>query len=344
MALALQQDLRLAMGYKKQVDLATPLAAASDFLTLQLTNTDALGIEPINEDNAQDLGKGVYATNVFPSNINTQGSFNGRMTAEAMALISAFWCGKTTKTTAGSGYKYTHVAPNLQVDGLDLPATSAIVNLGAVRDLLLAGIVCNSFGFQFQSGPGRDNATFTSSWVGTGAYVKPSGITIPAPYSEHSLNAGGISTLALVGFDYLASKRFVSLNGEFNNNLREQSAYFPGSGSQGGYQLRGRMRRGAPTLGLTAVVECDSGSSEEDALLAQTEGTGVIVVDGPTVGGVAYQFKITYHRLRVLTAPIGDSDGIASYSLTYSVLEHASNGVFTIECTVAQNNILAAAA
>ena len=337
----------MAIGFRKQADLVTALLAAN-LWTLQLTNTEPLKAEPVNEDNKADLGKGVYATNVYPSHFISGGPWNGRLTSEAGAMLACFGIGKTTKSAHGinGGLKYTCVAPQLQSDGLDMPSTTAVVQIGAVSDKSIIGLCCEEFGIQFASGPGRDNATFTSTWVGTGKHAKPSAITIPAAYSEHSLNAGGLTALTLIGFNYLTNKRFVSANLGFKSNIREQSAYHPGSGSQSGYQLRGRMRRGVPDITLQAVVECDSGSSEEDALLAQTEGTGVITCEGGLIGAgpETHMFKITFHRLRVKAAPLGDSDGIASYSLDYSVLEHASNGVFTIEATCEQDNILSAPA
>jgi hypothetical protein len=343
MSVALLQDTRFSISYKKQVDLATALTAA-DMWTLGLTNDDPIGIQPINEDNAQDKGKGVYATQNFPSHIDARGSWNGRLTSEAFAMLTTFGMGATTKTAAGTGgFKYTSVAPDLLTTGLDLPSATGVVKIGSVRDILLAGLCLEEFGVQFQSGPGRDNATFTSSWLGTGKFTRPSGITQPAAYGEHGLNAGGITALTLVGFDYLTNKRFSQVNFGWKNNIRDQSSYFPGSGSQSGFQLRGRMRRGVPTPTLTAVVECDSGSSEEDALLSQTVGTGVITCVGAAVsgGGANHTAKVTFHRLMVNVAPLGNADGIASYNVTYSVQQHPSNGVLTCEATCEQDSILA---
>lgn len=344
MSVALLQDTRFSISFKKQVDLVTALTAA-DMWTLQLTNDDPIGISPINEDNAEDKGKGVYATQNFPSHIDSKGGWNGRLTSESAAMLFAFGLGAVTKTatTPVGGFKYTSVAPDLLTAGLDLPAATAVVKIGAVRDVLLKGICLEEFGLQFQSGPGRDNATFTSNWLGTGAYVRPSAVTQPAAYSEHGLNAGGFTTLSLLGFDYLANKRFSQLNFGWKNNIRDQSSYYPGSGSQSGFQLRGRMRRGVPQVTLTSTVECDSGSSEEDAVLSQTVGTGTILISGAAVpgGGGNHSLKITFHRLLAKVAPIGNADGITAYNVEYSVQQHATNGVLTAEVIVEQDSILA---
>jgi hypothetical protein len=341
MGIALSQQLRLAMSYKKQVDLVTPLTAA-DMWSLRGTAID-LHAQPVNEDDATDLGKGVYPTTTFPSFIDAGGSWNGRLTSEAACMLTCFGIGATTKTSvATGGFKYTCVAPDLTTSGLDMPVATGVETIGTVTDKLLVGLACEEFGFQFKTGPGRDSATFTSAWLGTGQYVKPSGITLPTIYAEHSMNAGTITTLTLIGFNYLTNKNFVSAEWGWKNNIRDQSSYYPGSGALSGFQLRGRMRRGVPTITLKCVVECASGSSEEDALLAQTEGTGVITTTGATFagGGGTHQFKVTFQRLRVKASPIGDSDGIASYSLEYSILQHPTNGVLTTEMICEQDTIL----
>ncbi len=344
MSVALLQQLRSAVGFKKQTDLTTMLSVG-DMWSLRQTNTDLIQAQPINEDDEKDLGKDVYATTTFPSHIKADGPWNGRLTIEAATMLACFGIGKvTTKVPAGTGFKYTLHQPDLAADGLDMPSTTWVIQVGDVSDKALIGVCLEDWGLQIKTGSGRDNALFTSQWLGTGAFERPSGITIPTIYDETSLNAGNVTTLSMCGFDYLTNKRFVDVNFGWKNNIRDQSGYFPGSGNQDEYQLRGRMRRGAPSITLKSTVECDSGSSEEDALLDQTEGTGIIEFTAPGAD-TTYDsiFKITFHRLRVLSTPIKDSDGIASYDVEYKPLKHTSNGVVTIECTLAQDNILTAA-
>jgi hypothetical protein len=349
MSVALIQEVRSGIGFKKQADLVTMLSAA-DIWSLRQTNEDLVQAKPINENDAADLGKGVYITQVFKSNFDSGGPWNGRITSEAAAQLVAFGVGKASKagTVATGGFKYTSTEPVFQTDGLDMPVTTMVVQIrtstDAITDKAMV-VACEEFGFDFSLGPGRDNATFNSSWIGTGKNDKPSSIVIPAIYAEHTLNAGEISTLTLLGFDYIANKRFVSCSFKWKNNIRERSAFFPGSGAQDGYQLRGRMRRGVPTLTLTAVVECDSGSSEEDALLNQDEGTGIIFLEGATIasGPEKHSVKMTFHRLSVNATPIGNSEGIATYQLDYNIMQHVTDGVVTFECICEQDNILVAA-
>jgi len=351
MSVALIQEVRQAIGFKQQSNLTTPLLAA-DMVSLRQTNTELVQARPINEDDQNDLGKGVYVTNTFPSHWEAGGPWNGRQTSQALAIISAFGIGirtSKTATVATGGFVYVFDEPVFATAGLDLPVTTMAVQIrtggSAITDKAIAGLACEEFGINYRLGPGRDNATFTSQWLGTGTNDKPSTITIPTIYDEASLNAGGITALTICGFNYLTNKRFANVDFRWKNNIRDNSSYFPGSGSQDGYQLRGRMRRGTPTITLTATVECDSGSSEEDYLLAQTEGTGVITCEGAVIDGgpEKHQYEITFHRLSMKATPIGESDGIAAYNIEYFVMEHPSNGVLTIEAITDLDNILTVA-
>lgn len=96
---------------------------------------------------------------------------------------------------------------------------------------------------------------------------------------------------------------------------------------------------------LRATVEADSGSNEEDLLLAGTEGTGVITCAGAVIGAGTdtHKWQITFHRLRARLTPLGEADGIAAYNIEYTVLEHSTNGVLTIEAITEQDTILTAA-
>jgi hypothetical protein len=330
MSVALIQEVRFAVGYKAQPDLKTPVTA-TDMFSLRQTNTDFIQAQPINEDDTNDLGKGVYATQTFPSHINAAGNWNGRLTSEAAAMMCCYGIGGAVETL-GSGFStYTMKEPIFETAGLNLPVTTMLLQIrsgaNAITDKLLVGMACEEFGFEFRVGPGRDNALFTSAWIGTGGYTKPSGYVMPTVYQEHSINAGGITTLDFIGFDYLANLRFVNFRFGWKNNLRDNSSYFPGSGSQGGYQLRGRMRRAAPTITLTTQVECDSGSSEEDALLNQMAGTGMLVAASGTANN---SLSLHFYKIVPLATPIADADGIASYNVTFLVMQDPTNGVMQI--------------
>lgn len=345
---SLLQEMKVALGFKKQADLETALVAA-DCVSLRTTNAELP--QPVfnNEDDAADLGKGVYATQLFKSHLSAQFPMNGRLSSEWGAILAAFGLGNATKSAAGSGFKYTCTGPVFATAGLEMPSTTIVGAIrqggSAVYDKALIGCCLEEFGIELRSGPGRDNATFSSSWVGSGRFASPSTITIPAAYGEHSLNAGNVTAMTLLGIDYLALARFVSVNFGWKNNIRTDSAYFPGSGSQNGYQVAGRMRRGQPGPTLSAVVEAVTGSAEQSNLENQTTGTGVITLEGAVIGAgpEKHTFKVTFHKLAAKASPIAEADGITTFQIEYTILEHASNGVLTIEATCEQDDILVAA-
>lgn len=344
----LLQTLRMAIGYKQQSALATALVAA-DMISLRHTSAEAPQVQFLTESDAADFGKGIYPTQNFKKNRDVNFPLAGRLTSEWGAILSTFGLGKTTKTAAGTGWKYTSTQYNPNTDGLAMPVTTILAQIGsgvgAILDKAIIGCACEEFAISAKSGAGRDNSTFTSTWVGTGRSASPSSIVMPAFATEHALNAGGISALTINGINYLTANRFVTLDFGWKNNLRLDSGFHPGSGEQDGFQVRGRMRRGVPAITLKATVEAETGSAEEANLINQVEGTAVITFDGAQIGAgpEKHQFKITCHRVVPITNPIGENEGIATYGVEVQILEHASNGVITIEATCEQNNVLAIA-
>src|ERR1041385_4244593 len=130
MSVALIQEVRFGISFKKQVDLVTALTG-SDMWSLRQTNSELIQSLPVNEDDAGDYGKGVYPTQTFPSHKLASGPWNGRVTSEALTQIAAFAFGKCTKTatTATGGFKYTITAPVFATDGLDMPAATMAVQI-----------------------------------------------------------------------------------------------------------------------------------------------------------------------------------------------------------------------
>lgn len=342
------QGIRMAIGFKQQTDLVTP-HTAGDMWSLRHTSRDAPQPTFENESDKEDLGKGIYATQLFKKSVDANFSISGRLTSEWGAQLSAFGLAKTVKAAAGAGFKYTSTAFDPDTDGLAMPSTTILAKIGsggtAILDKALIGMCCEEFGIQAKSGAGRDNSTFSSTWVGTGNYVKPSGIVMPTFASEHVLNAGGMTSITVNGVEYLTSKRFASIDLTWKNNLRLDSGYHPGSGVKDGFQIRGRMRRGVPDVTLKFVVEAETGSAEEQNLIDQVEGTSVITFAGAVIGGgpETHLLKFTHHRVVPKMNKVGEADGIASYEGEMEVLQHSVNGVLTIEAVCEQDNILAVA-
>lgn len=341
MSVALIQEVRFAVSFKQQPNLTTSLPA-SDMWSLRQTNTDFIQATPVNEDDAADLGKGVYTTELFPDFIEAGGPWNGYLTAEAAAMLACYGIG-TTVQTGGGPFVYTCAAPVFATSGLQMPAATMLLQIrtggAAITDKTLFGMCCEEFHYIFKEGPGRQNATFTSQWLGTGSYTKPSGLTMPNPYAENRISAGGITAMTFSGFNYLTNFRMIEIDFGWKNNIRDQSSYFPGSGNEAGFQLRGRMRRAAPTITLRTQVECDSGSSEEDLLIAGTPGTGTLTAfDAGVINGVSIAFVNIIPR----AVKIADADGIASYNVDWTVMQDSGGATpLTVTATCQQSGILA---
>lgn len=317
---ALLQTLRLAIATTKQSALQTP---STNVVSLRQTSKDIPQAEPINESDKDDIGKGVYATQLFPSHMQTRFRIDGHLSSEWAAILSAFGTGKNLPATT----------PDVGgADGLEMPATTIVAAIGqgtnnVITDKALIGMCCEKFGFTFKSGPGRQNAMFTSEWIGCGKIANPSLITIPPLTDEHLLNSGGMTVCSINGIDYLTTHRFVQYDFEWANNIRTNSMFFPGSGNFNNFQIGGRMRRGSPVVSNKIIVEAETGSSEEANLLNQVAGTSHIAIQGATGNSIG----ILLNKVVPKTTPLGENDGIVTYIVDLEPLQDATLGVLTID-------------
>lgn len=330
------QEIASAIGFNKQSALQTSLADASMW-RLSQTSTEVGQSIGVTESNADDIGKGdEYSTQLFKSHRDAQWPWNSRLSSQNAAMLAVFGLGSFVKSAAGTGFKYT-CTPMTAYDMLSTTVAQRVAD----DQFDLVGMVCSQFGISLRSGPGRDNATMTSQWVGSGKVNTSGTVTIPAATTENLLNAGGTTSLTIVGADYLANKRFNSLDFSYNNNPAADNGIYPGSGVQDGFNIRGRLRRGKRQVGLNFQVELESDSDELSKSLAQTEGTAIITVDGDTIGAgpSKHQLKITLHRLIFRPVSFGEANGYQVANVECEVLKHTSNGVVTIEVTTTQDTI-----
>lgn len=341
-------ELKGCIGFKKQAALHTALVAA-DTWNLHRTNPDINTPQFLIDTNRDDFGKGTpFATQSFKNRIEQELVWNARLTSENAAMIAAFGLGDVTKTAAGAGFKYTCVPLDVITDGVTMPSTTAVV---AVRqgasdlfDYALVGLALDEWSISLQNGTGRDTASISTRWVGSGKYVAPSTVTIPASFAEHYLNIGAVSALTIRSQNYLSNLRFVNLTLGWRNNISAELAYFPGAGTQSGFALKGRMLRGRPecTLGFTALFE--NGSTELDDFLAQTEGTAVIDLTGAVFDTTQnHKVEIDLHRVVFRAVNFTQIENFIGVTVECEVMEHNSNGVITMAVTCEQDNIGTAA-
>jgi hypothetical protein len=202
-------------------------------------------------------------------------------------------------------------------------------------DMALIGAILDSFEIKLSSGPGRQNATMTSRWFGCGKYLNNSGIAIPAVTSENLLQSGGATVITINGVDYFAAATFVETTFGYQNNVPPDGGFFAGSGvmasAGGNYGIRGRMRQGRRTFSLTHTAELESSSTELALLLAGTEGTATITIEGAVIAGaVKHKLILTFHRIRFSAISLGESnEGFTTVVVGSQIMKHPSNGVMT---------------
>lgn len=340
------RELKMGIGFHKQPALQTALVA-TDMWSLRQTNKQPGQPEFVTENDANDIGKGTpFPTQLFPVSASGVFPWEYYLSSENAAMLGVYGIGLLTKVAASTGFLYTCKPSVLLTAAPDMPATTIVQAIrpggSAVFDFALVGMCCEEFTISLKSGPGRDNSTMKSSWVGSGFYANPSGITLPATTVEHPLGSGGTTVLSINGVDYIVNKRFLSLEFNYKNNIRLDTGYFVGSGQQNGFNLRGRMWRANPVATMKCVALFESGSTELATFLAQTEGTAQLTVNGALIGGaVFHSLALTLHRtvLKIPAGGIADDNGLVTINFELELLEHATNGVLTYAATTTQDGI-----
>jgi len=344
------RETKIAFGYKPQADLATENVIA-EVWSLTKTNTALMTVAPVNEDDANDIGKGdEFPTQTFPTNIDTAVTIEKYCSSEFLAWLFCFTTGKATKSgAAGTGFTYAAVPSDPVVNCINLPPFTFAEQIRTPPDSVIdragIGFVVNDWTLTMESGPGRANCRVSVNCVGTGKLATPSGLTPwPPVEAEHFLNAAG-ATINVIGIDYVLAASFISAEFRWNNNVRLPSGLYPGSGTQNGYAIRGRMEYGNRECTLTFVARAAKGSPEYLALIAspQTEGPATIAVNGATIGAGPgkHNFSIASTRAVFSAVVNGDSDGIVTVNCTVRFLKPTTGPYITLSATTTKDAILA---
>ena len=340
------RETRIGVSYKKQTALQTPLTAA-DCWSFTKLNAALSVVDMATENDATEIGKGnEFALNNYKSHWNVTGSFEKYISSQFLAWVFCFGLGKTTKTAPVAGaYTYTCVPQDPVTDSIDMKAftyVEAIRQGGSpVIDRAAVGCVISDFAITLASGPGRANAKVTANFIGSGKVVRPSTITIPSAVSEEFLNSAS-AAITINGVNYVTNKNFVMLEQTWNNSVRDQTGFYPGSGTDTGAAIRGRMELGDRVPGFKFQARFDASSTELTDLYAQTEGTISWSLQGALISGSTYHgCTVTWHRVRFATAVVNDADGIVTVEVTVQPLWHTTNGLLTAAVTTNQDNILA---
>ena len=170
----------------------------------------------------------------------------------------------------------------------------------------------------------------------TGNYPSPSAITLPAVSTPHEFNAGMITALTFNGVNYLSggsARDFVSMEASWENNFRP--GFFPGSGTQDGYQVQGRFEWGDRVFAVQFVVRVEAGSTEYAKLIALTTGTATFTMTRDS--GNAFEMLI--QKMGFSVAELSNTDGIVTLQITGVQLYDPTNGLVTVTITTPQAGI-----
>ena len=328
------REILIAFGKNKQDDLATANTAAG---LVRMGKLNASNMYPTlnTENDAEEFGKGhEFATQVFKSHWDVAGQIEKYVSSQFAAWVMAFSLGKTTKSGTGT-FTYTSTPLDPVTDGLELPAFSFVEQMrpgaNAVVDFMNIGCCINGWTLSIGSGPGRASAKLVADIVGSGKFAEPSEITLPAATAETLLPAASAS-ITINGVDYVTAKNFVSLEAGWNNNILLDDGFYPGSGTNAGAAIRGRLEVGSREASLRYTARFEAGSTEYAKMKNQTEGTAVISLTYDT----SHSFTLTFQRVQFGLVERGSQNGIVTVDVTCVPLYHSTNGIFTsvIETTL----------
>src|SRR5215472_4397193 len=156
------QETRIAFGYQPQTDVAT-INTTAQMWSLTKVNPALSVVNPINETNALDIGKGnEFPSQVFPSHQDASVAVEKYSSSEFLAWLFCFSTGKATKTgTAPGALTYAAVPNDPAVDCINLPCFTwdelIRAEPNSVVDRALIGCVVGDWTLTMSSGPGRAN-------------------------------------------------------------------------------------------------------------------------------------------------------------------------------------------
>ena len=339
------QETLIAFGYQPQ----TAVSAINDLAqmwSMTKINPAMSVVNPVNETNALDIGKGnEFPSQVFPSYLDSSVAVEKYVSSEFMAWLFCFTTGKATKTAAGTGFTYSAIPNDPATDCINLPCFTWDEQIrpspNSVIDRALIGCVVGEWTLTMQSGPGRANCRVACTLPGSGNVQQPGLSPIPAVTAEHFLNAAGAS-INFNGVDYVLSESFISLVMRWNNNVRLDTGYYPGSGTQNGYAVRGRMEYGIREMTLNFVARAQKGSIEYSNLINQVEGPCTFGVQGAMIDATNFHgFSIDMPRTRMLSVVNGDDNNIVTVQCGVTVLQPTDmSPLITLNATTTQDTIL----
>lgn len=308
-------ELQVAMSKTAQAAIGT---ASTDLIRMNSTTEDVADLEPIVEDNADEIGRGSeFPDQTFLVAWKATKKWGCYLSAEALSIAAAFGLG------TGSSGTYTPQDPINNLNQIELPWMTMLeaIRKGGTQQIInraLLGLVVEKFKITLGKGPGRANSKLEMDLIGTGKYDDNSTLVMPDRTPVHLLLAPSL-TCTINGVDYRAARSFESFDFEWDNKVRE--GYFPGSdfqiaGDATSGAVQGRMEFGKRDLKCSFVARYQVGSTELQTLTAQTQGTAVMGLSG----GTGYDATITMPQVTFKTAKIANEQGIVTVKVEMAAL------------------------
>ena len=323
-----EREILIGVGKNCQDDLATA-NTATGMIRLGKLNASNMYPRLMTENDAEEYGKGhEFATAVYKTHWDVSGQLEKYLSSEFAAWVMAFSLGNVVKSGTTPNFTYTCTPLDPVTDGIELPSFSFVEQMrpgtSPIVDFMNVGCVIEGWNLTIGSGPGRASAKLVADIVGSGKFMEPSLITLPAATTEHLLPAAS-AAIEINGVDYVTSKNFVSLEAGWRNNILLDDGFYPGSGTNEGAAIRGRMEVGNREASLRFTARFDETSLEYTKLKAQTEGTAVITLTYDT----NHSMTMTYQRVQFGAVERGGQNGIVTVDVTCVPLYHSTNGIFS---------------
>lgn len=332
MAARVQQSI-LGLGKAKQADIST---IAASFLRFKRLNTDLISTGFSTENDAAETGKGTEfttAAGVFPVAYSPGSRIDKYSSAEFMTWALCYTLGNVAE--ASSIYTITPLDPTSTLEPPYFTVVEQVPEGGSTCiDNAFIGCVIEDFLYEFNYGPGRASGKVTVNWLGSGKITTPSGVTVPAVQTENNMLTASMA-LTIIGVNVVTLKTILHGSFGWRNNFLTGAGFFPGSGTQNGAQIRGRLEIGPRVPTFTFTARLLTGSSEYAKLIALTTGTVVLTV----TYDATHTVTITLQSVSFSMVELASTDGLVSVTVTCDVKEHATNGVVSCSCKCAVSGI-----
>ena len=327
------REMLIGWGKCKQADIATA-NTLSGLWRLNKLNASLNSPKLNTEDDAPELGKGhEFATTVYKTSWDFGEQIEKYLSAEFAAWVMAFSLGHVVKTGTTPNWIYTCTPLDPTTEGRELSYFSYLQQVrpgaGVILDRIMSGCAIEGWTLTLSKGPGRAASKMTVDIVGSGKYVSPSTITLPAATVEKLLASASLAC-TINGTDYVTAKTIESLTISWKNNINLEDGFYPGSGFQTGGTatsgaIRGRMEVGDRVLSLDFVARLEHASDEETKLLAQTENTAVLSLSYDTNNSLA----LTFQRIQYAAVQPADQSGTIVVQVNTRPLWHTTNHLIT---------------